>query len=100
MRKVTLSKRASVKLEKLLVYLENEWTEKVKHDFIKILDKNFDRIITYPKSNEKSALKKGLYRCVVTRQTTLFYQFDASSIKVVALFDTRMDPRKIKQEVR
>ncbi len=46
MRKIKLSKRASKKLEKLLEYLELEWSLKVKEDFIKKLNKTklFNRV--------------------------------------------------------
>ena len=44
MRKVILSKRASHKLEKLLEYLESEWSLKVKNDFIVKLDKSLLQI--------------------------------------------------------
>ncbi len=96
MRTVILSKRASIKLEKLLHYLETEWSEKVKQDFINKLDKSLELIKQYPESSEKSKLKKGLHRCVITRQTTLFYQHDSTLIKVITIFDTRMNPKKLK----
>ena len=99
MRKVILSKRASSKIEKLLHFLEHEWSEKAKHDFIRKLDKSLELIKKYPESTEKSNLKKGLHRCVVTRQTTIYYQFDASTVKVVTLFDTRMNPDRLKDEI-
>ena len=99
MRKIILSKRAAVKLEKLLDYLETQWSEKAKHDFIQKLDKSLDLIKEYPESNEKSSIKKDLYRCVITRQTTLYYQYNTNAIKVIALFDSRMNPGKIKTEV-
>ena len=97
MRKVILSKRASVKLDKLLDHLENDWSEKVKLDFINKLDQTLQTLKTFPESNEKSSLKKGLYRCVVSRQTTFFYQFNTTTIKIVTFFDTRMDPGKIRK---
>lgn len=100
MRKVILSKRASVKLEKLLIYLESEWSQKVKQDFIQKLDKSLDRIKIYPESNERSEMKEGLYRCVVTRHTVIYYRFNSSVIMVITLFDSRMDPRKLTSEIK
>jgi plasmid stabilization system protein ParE len=99
MRKVILSRGAAVQLEKLLDYLESQWSEKAKMDFIKKLDKALATLKKYPESSEKSHIKQGLYRCVVSRQTIIFYQFDASTISIVALFDTRMDPDKIHPEI-
>lgn len=99
MREVILSKRASVKLEKLLNYLEKKWSRKVKLKFIEKLDKAISQIRLYPESSEKSATKKGLHRFVVTRQTTIYYQFDQNSIRIVTLFDTRMNPNRLAKEI-
>lgn len=99
MRKVRLSRKASQKLENLLQYLETQWSEKVKQDFIKKLDKSLNLIQQYPEIYEKSDLKKGLYRCVVTKQTSIYYQYSKTLIKVIAIFDTRMDPQKLQSEV-
>jgi len=35
--KVVFSRRAKIRLENLLIYLDEEWSEKVKFDFIKNL---------------------------------------------------------------
>jgi plasmid stabilization system protein ParE len=99
MRRVVLSKRASQRLEQLLEYLETEWSEKVKDDFIGKLDKSLGVIKQFPSISEVSRLKKGLHRCVVSKQTTLYYQFDSKTIKVVAFFDTRMNPDKLSKAV-
>ena len=50
MRTIKLSRRASIKLNKLLEYLENEWSLKVKLDFIKKLDTSLKQIQKYPVS--------------------------------------------------
>lgn len=100
MRKVVLSKRASNKLEKLLEYLEHEWSHKVKTNFINKLDKTLENVSQYPVSAQKSDLVKGLHKVVVTKQTTLYYKFDSKSIKVVTIFDTRMNPKKLKKETK
>ena len=54
MRKVVLSKQASDKLEKLLNYLETEWLENVKQNFIKKFDDSVQVISLFPEATEKS----------------------------------------------
>jgi plasmid stabilization system protein ParE len=98
MRKIILSKRASKRLEKLLEYLELEWSPKVKNDFIKKLDKSLKQIQKFPESCQKTSFVKGLHMLVVTKQTSLFYRFDSKSITIVTLFDNRMEPDKLKKE--
>ena len=70
-REVRLSKRATKKLDKLFYHLENNWSSNVKKGFVDKLDRCIRIIVEYPESNEKSKYKKGLYRCVITKQTIL-----------------------------
>ena len=98
-RKIKLSRRASNKLDKLLQYLETEWSIKVKTEFIKKLDKSLSMIQDNPEYFPKSEEVKGLHRCIITKQTTIFYKYDSKYIYVVALFDNRQDPEKLKKEM-
>jgi plasmid stabilization system protein ParE len=100
MRTVVLSKQASNKLEKLLNYLETEWSENVKQNFIKKFDNSVKFISSFPEATEKSNLKKGLHRCVVTEQTTIYYQFNNFEIQIVTIFDTRMNPKRLQCELQ
>lgn len=84
MRKVVLSKRAATKLENLLAYLENEWSEKVKREFIKKLDRSFPQIQKYPNRWPKSEIVDGLHKLVVTKQTSVYYRFNFKTIQVEA----------------
>jgi len=99
MRKIILSNIASRRLEKLLNYLELEWSLKVKNDFIKKLDKSLKQIQKFPESCQQTSFVKGLHRLVVTKQTSLIYRFDSKTITIVTLFDNRMNPNNLKKEI-
>jgi plasmid stabilization system protein ParE len=71
-RKIIFSKRASINLDKLLVYLEIKWSKRVKDNFIKKLDRALSILKDKPKSSQKSETINNLYKCVVTKQTTVF----------------------------
>lgn len=100
MREIILSRTAAVKLEKLLNYLEAEWSSRVKQNFIQRLDNSIHQIQKYPLGFEKSQIKTDLYRCVVTKQTTLYYKFDSKKVYIVTIFDNRMNPKKIITETK
>jgi len=100
MRKVYFSKRASKRLDILLKYLEFEWSLKVKKNFITKLDKSLKQIQKYPDSFQRSDLVKGLHKCVITKQTTIFYRFDNKSITIITIFDNRKDPNKLMREIK
>jgi len=97
-RTIKLSKHAAKKLDKLLEYLENEWSLKVKKEFIDRLDKSLKLIQENPDLFPESILKKGLHKCVLTKQTTIYYRIDKKSINIVTLFDNRQDPKKLEKE--
>ena len=97
-REIRLSSRALQKLDNLLVYLEEEWTLKVKETFILKLDKSFQQIQKLPDSFPESEKIKGLRKCVITRQTTVFYKYTDTHINIVTIFDTRQNPKQLKND--
>lgn len=92
--KVVFSERSRENLDKLLDYLESEWSLKVKREFIKKLDRSVLQISQYPESCPVSEEFPGLYKCIVTKQTTLYYRIKENEIQVIAFFDNRQDPKK------
>jgi len=97
-REIRLSNRAIKKLESILVYLEEEWSAKVKHDFIQKLDKSLKQIQKHPYSFPESEKIQGLRKCIVTRQTTVFYKYSNTTIDVVIIFDNRQNPESLLNE--
>lgn len=91
---VVFSKRSKNRLSKLLIYLEQEWSQKVKNEFIKKLDRCVMQISKLPESCPVSEDFPGLYKCVITKQTTFYYRIKEMEIQVVAFFDNRQDPKK------
>ena len=98
-RKVVISKTAERKLEKLFEYLIKEWSLKVKKDFVEKLDSSIEIIKNQPEIFPESKKGKSLRKCVVTKQTTIYYRYNSKRINIVTLFDTRQDPNKLDQEI-
>lgn len=59
--KVVISKRASLKLEKLFNYIESKWSEKVRKEVAKKIDDAIIVIQSNPSSFPQSYIKKGLH---------------------------------------
>jgi plasmid stabilization system protein ParE len=95
MREIKISIDAQKKTKILLEYLEAKWSERVRIKFAKKLYNSMQIIRANPEIFPKSLTNKKLHKCVVTKQTTLFYNFTSKRINVVALFDTRQNPSKI-----
>ena len=98
-RRVIISKTAENKIEKLFEYLLENWSNKVKFDFIKKLDRSIHIIQSNPESFPKSKIKKGLHKFVITQQTTLIYRFNSTKIIIVTIFDTRQNPNKLQKDL-
>lgn len=99
-REIRLSKRAMRKLDSLLVYLDEEWSTKVKKEFVLKLDKSLKQIQKRPDSFSESEKIRGLRKCVVTKQTTLFYKYSETTIDVITIFDNRQNPKSLKKETK
>ena len=100
MRKVKFTIKAEESLENILSYLEAKWSEKRKHDFLKISHKSISTILLYPESFPCSERNRMIRKCVVTKQTTFYYVFNRKEVTIVAIFDTRQDPNKIKKDIK
>tara|TARA_R110002096_G_scaffold159167_2_gene324887 strand:+ start:179 stop:481 length:303 start_codon:yes stop_codon:yes gene_type:complete len=98
-RKVVISKTTEKKLDSLFNYLIEKWSIKVKNDFIEKLDYSIELIRNQPELFPESKEGKKIRKCVVTKQTTLFYRFTSKQINVVTIFDTRQSPKKLKKEI-
>jgi plasmid stabilization system protein ParE len=96
---VILSKRAKNKIEKLLVYLEQEWSIKAKYDFVKKLDRSVSQISKLPYSCPESRKSPGIFKCVITSQTSLFYRINNEKIEIITIFDNRQSPVRLKKEI-
>jgi len=99
--KVFLSELAEAKLLKLSEYLLEHWNLKTRDKFIEKLSEKVEQISFQPNSCQKSSEFKGLYKCVVTKQTTFYYRIsnDLKEIEIITIFDTRQHPDKLKEEI-
>ena len=77
-----------------------QWNLKVQNDFIKKLTSKIEHISNQPQSCPESYLFKGLFKCVVAKQTTFYQrvQFDIKEIDIITFFDTRQNPDQLEQE--
>jgi len=99
--KVFLSELAESKLLKLSEYLLENWSLKTRDKFIEKLSEKINQISSQPDSCPKSFEFKGLYKCVVTKQTTYYYRISTNlnEIEIITIFDTRQNPDKLKTDI-
>ena len=84
--------RATHDFEKIVFYLKSNWLEKEITNFINKLNKAVNLISYRPKLFTLTNFRKNLRRCVLTKQTTIFYKEVDSKIYIVSLHDNRKNP--------
>lgn len=99
---VFLSELAEKKLIDLTEYLLSEWGLKAKNEFVSKLTNKIGQVASQPESCPQSKQLKGLYKCVVTKQTTFYYRInkEAKLIEIITVFDTRQNPKKLKRDLK
>ncbi|WP_121667560.1 type II toxin-antitoxin system RelE/ParE family toxin [Mesonia aquimarina] len=99
--KVFLSELAESKLIKLSEYLLENWNLKTRDRFISKLTEKIKQISYQPNSCPQSTEFNGLYKCVVTKQTTFYYRIvsQEGEVEIVTIFDTRQNLDKLKKDI-
>ena len=97
MRRIIFSQRSKNQLDSLIKYLELEFSILSRAKFVK----NFDEIILIIQKNPDtfrvSEINGNIRKCVISKQTSLYYRFNNYEIRLLSLFDTRQNPTKITQ---
>lgn len=70
-----------------------------QNEFVEKLDSAIEIIKNQPEIFPESKKGKGLRKCVITKQTTLYYRYNSEQINVVTIFDTRQNPNKLDKEI-
>ena len=96
---VFLSPLAERKLIILLDYISEQWGVNSKNKYLSKFKSAISQISTHPKSCPESLEMEGLYKCVVTKQSSFYYRIRNKEIEIITLFDNRQDQFKIFREI-
>ena len=96
LRKVIFSPPALKRLFTLLEYLELNWSIKVRNEFEEKLNSCIKTLAQMPESAPKSEFRKNHHKCVVTKQTTIFYRFNSKKIELIDYKREKHDNRNKK----
>jgi len=102
MRKYSVyqSPLAEKKLFQLLDYLESEWGLNSKATFVKKLRTAIKNLEVVPYSFPLADAKIGIHKCVVTKQTSIYYRIRNEEIEIITLMDNRQDQEKLFKEIK
>lgn len=86
---VYFSKEAEGQLDELVTYLGDNWSQKIKTDFLALLSDKLELVSQMPEMYRKSEKRPGLRECIVNKQTILYYKISTDSIEVVSVLSSR-----------
>lgn len=94
--KIVWTKQAIDGYDKIINYLEENWSNKEVIDFINETDQFFETLILQPEILQKSSKHKNLYRGPINRLTILIYRVKPLSkqIILVSIRGARQKPLK------
>ncbi|MDR6807694.1 addiction module RelE/StbE family toxin [Dyadobacter sp. BE34] len=87
---VRLSDRARADIEEIAEYLEQNWSAKVKMDFLIGITDKMEAISEMPHMCRESANQPGVRECVVNKHIIIYYRIvDNRLINVLSIRNTR-----------
>ena len=98
--RVFLSPLAESKLMLILNYIEKEWGKNSRSKFLNKFKTSVSQISMYPYSCPESLAMKGIYKCLISKQSSFFYRVKNSEIEIITVFDNRQDQSRIFNEVK
>jgi plasmid stabilization system protein ParE len=78
-----------------LDYILQNWEEKVYLDFVTRVEAVINHIQQNPKMYVCINLERNIYRSVVTKHISLFYQLNGSSISLLLFWNNFQEPEKL-----
>lgn len=98
--KVEVSSLFRFKLKRLLEEIEAEWGKRSREKFFLKLSSTMERISAFPESSGVVYGLKNVRKCVVSKQTSVYYEIKKDHIFVLTISDSRSSLDKINQEIR
>lgn len=93
---IVISDRAEKNLDKIVLYLEKKWSERVKQNFILKLSNAINQIAHTPLMFPSSEIKKEIRKCVVTKHTIVYYKVSHKTIEKITIQNSRQNPAFLK----
>lgn len=93
--KIKWTPRAKKDYLKIIDYLHEKWTIKEVNSFVIKTNYTLALISKNPNLFPQSK-KKEIHKCVLSKQTSLYYRIRNSELELIAFWDNRRNPKKLK----
>jgi plasmid stabilization system protein ParE len=93
--RVSWTSKARESYNQNLDYLAQNWEEKVYSDFVSRVEYVINKIMSNPKMYVLIDPKRNIFRCVVTKHISLFYQVAEDEILRMVFWNNFQEPEKL-----
>lgn len=94
-KKIIWRKKAKNKFREIVFYLQENWSEKVAGEFVKVVLHKIDILTAFPRIGIISVKKEGFRKLILSKHNMLVYRIKEDKIILLNIYDTRQDPVKI-----
>lgn len=94
--KIQWTKRAEKSFDKIVEYLQEEWSEASAKKFVRKTDKLLGQVAENPEMCPSIEGKEEVRKGVITSQTSVFYRVMDDFIRLITFWDNRKNPNKLK----
>ena len=91
---IIVKKRFTNRVQKVLTYLEKEWSHKVAVEFLLKIDRRIDLLARQPHVGVLSSKVKNIRGLLITRHNRLYYKIKDNKVIILNMYDTRINPKK------
>jgi plasmid stabilization system protein ParE len=90
--KIVWSNEALTQLDNIVKYLESRWSLNVIDDFLNLIKEYEDILARNPEAFPISKRNNKYRKCVITKQTSIYYKFEGKEVVIRLLWDNRQNP--------
>ena len=83
---------ATEKFNEVIIYLEENWNQKIIQEFIFTVDDFLDLVVVFPMMGVEEKKTKNIRSFVISKFHTIFYKLDSFEIIILDVFDNRSNP--------
>ena len=91
---IVIKKRFTSTVNKVLTYLQIEWSQKVAIEFMTKVDRRIELLTRQPYIGAPSSKVKDVRGLMITRHNKMYYKVTGNKVIVLNMYDTRMDPTR------
>ena len=91
---IIVKKRFTNNVQKVLVYLEKEWSHKVAAEFLMKIDRRIELLTKQPFVGAPSSKINDIRGLLITRHNRMYYKIKNDKVIILAMYDTRINPEK------